>query len=81
MLKKAAILTGAAAASALVLAPAASADGSDNDGVNALNGNNISAVPVQLCDANVIGKLVNQDSPEKVQCVNAPLTDHPKAES
>ena len=79
MLKKAAILTGVAAASAMALVPAAHADSSDDDGVNALNGNNISVLPVQLCDANVVGKLVNQDSFSKIKCVNAPVVDHPKA--
>ena len=79
MAKKAAILTGAVAG-LLALAPVANADSGDNDGVNLLNDNNISVLPIQACDTNVVGKLVNQDSPEKVKCVNAPLTDHPKVE-
>ncbi len=82
MLKKAAIL-GGAAASLLAVAPMAHADSSDNDGINVLNGNNISAVPVQACGNNVAvgGAVVPILSPQKVQCVNAPIVDHPSVES
>jgi len=77
VVKKAAILTGAVAG-LLALAPVANADSGDNDGVNVLNDNNVSVLPIQACDTNVLGKLVNQSSPSKMQCVNAPVTDHPK---
>lgn len=58
----------------------AMADTGDDDGVNVGNDNNVQLLPVQLCDVNVVGKLVQQDSPEKVKCGNAPLVDHPKVE-
>ncbi|MFR9729974.1 hypothetical protein ACL03H_12150 [Saccharopolyspora sp. MS10] len=78
MLKKAVIVAGAAAG-LMALAPIANADSADNDGVNVLNDNNISAVPVQLCGNNVavLGAVVPILSPQTSQCVNAPVVDHP----
>ncbi|MEU6131606.1 hypothetical protein ABZ805_20730 [Saccharopolyspora sp. NPDC047091] len=78
MLKKAVVVAGAAAG-LMALAPIANADSADNDGVNLLNGNNISAVPVQLCGNNVavLGAVVPVLSPQTSQCVNAPVVDHP----
>ncbi|MDI2032858.1 hypothetical protein QFW96_29850 [Saccharopolyspora sp. TS4A08] len=78
MLKKAVIVAGAAAG-LLALAPMANADSSDNDGVNILNDNNVSAVPVQLCGNNVaaLGAVVPIASPNSSECVNAPIVDHP----
>lgn len=73
---------GAVAAGAGLLASGvpAMADTGDDDGVNLGNDNNVQLLPVQACDVNVVGKLVNQGSPEEVQCGNAPLVDHPKVE-
>ena len=80
MLKKAVVVAGAAAG-LMALAPMANADSADNDGVNALDGNNISAVPVQLCNNNVavIGVVANVLSPQVSHCTNAPVVDHPSA--
>ncbi|GAB2659640.1 hypothetical protein GCM10027271_17920 [Saccharopolyspora gloriosae] len=80
MMKKAVIVAGAAAG-LMALAPIANADSADNDGVNVLNDNNISAVPVQLCGNNVavLGAVVPILSPQTSQCVNAPVVDHPSA--
>ncbi|QUH00186.1 hypothetical protein HUO13_04615 [Saccharopolyspora erythraea] len=82
MLKKAAILAGAAAG-LLALAPVANADSADNDGVNILNDNNISAVPIQLCgnDVAVVGAVAKVASAQTTQCVNAPVVDHPSQNS
>lgn len=67
------------AATGLVMAaPLAMADSHDDDGINAVNGNNISAVPVQLCGndvAAVIGVIANIASPDITNCVNAPITE------
>lgn len=82
MLKKAVILAGASAG-LMALAPMANADSADNEGVNALNDDNISAVPVQLCnnDVAVLGAVVEVLSPSQAECVNAPIADHPSSES
>ena len=80
MLKKAAIVTGAAA-SLLALAPVANADSMGNEGVNVLNDTNASVLPVQACGNNVaaLGLTVPILSPQTAQCVNAPIVDHPSA--
>ncbi len=80
MLKKAVIVAGAVAG-LLALAPVANADSSDNDGVNVLNDNNVSVLPVQLCGNNVavVGAVIPIASPSHTQCVNAPILDHPSA--
>ncbi|MEV4646827.1 hypothetical protein [Saccharopolyspora sp. NPDC049357] len=80
MLKKAAIVAGAAAG-LLALAPVANADSEDNDGVNVLNDNNLSVLPVQACGNNVavLGAVVPILSPQTAECVNAPVLDHPSA--
>ncbi|GAA4861108.1 hypothetical protein GCM10025787_52520 [Saccharopolyspora rosea] len=76
-------VVGAAAVGAMTLgSTAAFADSADNDGINAIDGNNISAVPVQLCNDNVgalIGVIVPILSPQTGDCVNAPVVDHPSA--
>ncbi|TDD86453.1 hypothetical protein E1202_18825 [Saccharopolyspora karakumensis] len=53
------------------------ADSSDNDGVNLLNDNNVSAVPIQLCGNNaaVLGVTAPIASPQDSACVNAPITE------
>lgn len=81
MLKKAVIVAGAAAG-LLALAPVANADSSDNDGVNVLNDNNLSVLPVQACGNNVavLGAVVPILSPQASECVNAPIVDHPSAD-
>jgi hypothetical protein len=80
VLKKAAIVAGAAAG-LLAVAPVANADSADNDGINALNDNNLSALPTQTCGSNaaVSSTVVPLLSPQPNECVNAPLVDHPKA--
>ncbi|SFS38066.1 hypothetical protein [Saccharopolyspora flava] len=72
---------GVAALSIVTLGSAAFADTADNDGVNLLDDNNISAVPVQACGNNVgaaIGVVVPVLSPQSSDCVNAPVVDHPQ---
>ena len=82
MLKKAAIVAGAAA-SLMALAPVANADSADNDGVNILNDNNLSVLPIQACgnDIAVLGAVVEILNFESTNCVNAPIVDHPSAKS
>ena len=74
---------GVAALGVVTLGGTAFADTADNDGVNVLDDNNISAVPVQACGNNVaaaIGLTVPVLSPQTAQCVNAPVVDHPSVE-
>ncbi|GAA4850499.1 hypothetical protein [Saccharopolyspora rosea] len=80
MLKKAAIIAGAAAG-LMALAPVANADTADNDGINLLNDNDLSVLPVQVCNSNVavLGAIVPILSPQTGDCVNAPVVDHPSA--
>lgn len=80
MLKKAVIVAGAVAG-LLALAPVANADSEDNDGINLLNDNNVSVLPVQLCGNNVavLGAVLPIASPNSSECVNAPIMDHPSA--
>ena len=80
MLKKAAIVAGAAAG-LMALAPVANADTADNDGINLLNDNNLSVLPVQVCNSNVavLGVVAPILSPQTGDCVNAPVVDHPSA--
>ncbi|SDR17741.1 MULTISPECIES: hypothetical protein [Actinopolyspora] len=82
MLKKATAAVGIAAAGMMAMAPIASADTKDNDGINVLNDNNLSVLPVQLCnnDVAVLGAVVPILSPSNAKCVNAPVVDHPKAD-
>ncbi|CAM00251.1 hypothetical protein [Saccharopolyspora erythraea] len=63
----------------LAVAPMANADSADNDGVNVLNDNNISALPIQACgnDIAVVGVIAKLFSTQSTQCVNAPIVDHP----
>ncbi|MGI8310126.1 hypothetical protein [Saccharopolyspora hattusasensis] len=79
MLKKAAIVAGAAAG-LLALAPVANADSADSAGINIANDNNVSVLPVQACGNNiaVAGAVVPIASPQLSNCVNAPIVDHPK---
>ena len=72
---------GVAALSIVTLGSTAFADTADNDGVNLLDDNNVSAVPVQACGNNVgaaIGAAVPILSPQTAECVNAPVVDHPE---
>ncbi|TDD93104.1 hypothetical protein E1202_00215 [Saccharopolyspora karakumensis] len=71
---------GVAALSIVTLGSTAFADTADNDGVNLLDDNNISAVPVQACGNNVavVGLTVPLLSPQNAECVNAPVVDHPQ---
>ncbi|MGJ7907576.1 hypothetical protein ACOQFL_13990 [Actinopolyspora sp. H202] len=81
MLKKTAATVGIAAAGMIVMAPMASADTKDNDGINVLNDNNLSVLPIQACGNNiaVLGVVANVLSSQSTECVNAPVVDHPKA--
>ncbi|MGP4019680.1 hypothetical protein [Saccharopolyspora sp. 5N708] len=67
----------------MALAPIANADSADNDGINVLNDNNLSVLPIQACGNNVavLGAVVPILSPQLNKCVNAPIVDHPKVES
>ena len=80
MLKKAVVVAGAAAG-LMALAPIANADSADNDGVNLLNDNNLSVLPIQACGNNVavLGAVVPVLSPQTSECVNAPVVDHPSS--
>ncbi|AOS61653.1 hypothetical protein [Actinoalloteichus hymeniacidonis] len=75
MLKKAGAVA-AAAAGLMMLAPAAFAGSYDNDGINILNDNQLSVLPIQLCGNNVavLGIIVPIASPQISDCTNAPLT-------
>ncbi|WP_245560175.1 hypothetical protein [Actinopolyspora halophila] len=71
---------GVAAMGMMTLGTAAFADTADNDGINAVDDNNISAVPIQACGNDigaVVGVIAEVLSPESSQCVNAPVVDHP----
>ncbi|WP_343231344.1 hypothetical protein [Saccharopolyspora ipomoeae] len=59
----------------------ASADTTDNDGINIGNDNNVSVAPVQLCGNNVgvLGLVAPIGSGQDVECTNAPIVDHPEA--
>ncbi|MGJ7906136.1 hypothetical protein ACOQFL_06610 [Actinopolyspora sp. H202] len=71
----------AAAAGLMAVGSPAMADSKDNDGINILNDNNVSVLPIQLCgnDVAVLGANLNIASPETTKCVNAPIVDHPTA--
>ncbi|MEV4644453.1 hypothetical protein [Saccharopolyspora sp. NPDC049357] len=64
----------------MLIGTPASADSTDNDGVNLGNDNNLSVLPVQLCGNNVavLGAVAPIASPQNVECVNAPIVDHPE---
>ncbi|GAB3544154.1 hypothetical protein J2S53_004386 [Actinopolyspora lacussalsi] len=71
---------GVATLGMMTMGTVAFADTKDNDGINVLDDNNISAVPVQACGNNVgaaVGVIVNLLSSQNSQCVNAPVVDHP----
>nr|WP_039789850.1 hypothetical protein [Actinoalloteichus spitiensis] len=80
-MKKAGAVAGAAAG-LMMLAPVASADSYDNDGINILNDNNLSVLPIQLCGNNVavLGVIIPIASPQINDCTNAPILDHNKVE-
>nr|WP_217641360.1 MULTISPECIES: hypothetical protein [Actinopolyspora alba group] len=64
----------------MTMGTVAFADTKDNDGINAVDDNNISAVPIQACNNNisaVIGVTLNLLTAQNSQCVNAPVVDHP----
>ncbi|GAA4829736.1 hypothetical protein [Saccharopolyspora rosea] len=74
-------LLGAAAAAAglMAIGAPAFADSADNDGINLLDDNNISVLPIQACndDVGVLGIALPIASPQTGDCVNAPVLDHP----
>jgi hypothetical protein len=64
------------------------ADSTGNNGINVLNGTNVSVLPVQLCLNSLTGILSSvinvgggaaTGSPQTNNCVNAPVVDHPRA--
>ncbi|MEV0704491.1 hypothetical protein AB0I53_42150 [Saccharopolyspora sp. NPDC050389] len=73
-------LFGAATAAVAMLAigSPAFADSYGNDGINLLNDNNVSVLPVQLCGNNVgvLALVAPIGSPQINNCVNAPIFDH-----
>ncbi|MGP4020458.1 hypothetical protein [Saccharopolyspora sp. 5N708] len=71
----------AVAAAMLAVASPAFADSADNDGINALEDNNLSVIPVQACGNNVavLAIVLPILSPQADKCVNAPIVDHPSA--
>ncbi|SDP45223.1 hypothetical protein SAMN04487905_104169 [Actinopolyspora xinjiangensis] len=56
------------------------ADSYDNDGINILNDNNVSILPIQACGNNVgvLGAAGNLLGSQSAYCVNAPIVDHAK---
>lgn len=75
---------GATALSTAAMGATAFADSLDNDGLNLINDNNLSLLPIQACGtdiAAVIGVIAPIGSPEFVECNNAPVTDHPSVEN
>jgi hypothetical protein len=76
-------IAGVAAASASMLAVAspAFADSANNNGVNVLDDNNASVLPIQACGNNIgalVGVVIPILSPQTNACVNAPIVDHPR---
>ncbi|GAA2778832.1 hypothetical protein [Saccharopolyspora taberi] len=74
-------VAGAAALGVIALGSTAFADSADNEGVNLLDDNNLSVLPIQACGNDVgalIGIPVKILSGSHTECVNAPLVDHPK---
>jgi hypothetical protein len=62
------------------------ADSTNNNGVNLLDGNNVSVLPIQLCpgSSGILSDIVKVGSgsalsPQTTNCVNAPIIDHPRA--
>jgi hypothetical protein len=84
-------LVGAVAIGSGLLAAGAPAyaDSAGNNGLNLLNGDNVSVLPTQLCLNGLAGVLSNVidvgsgtvASPQTDNCVNAPIVDHPSATS
>ncbi|GAA4886063.1 hypothetical protein [Saccharopolyspora cebuensis] len=69
----------AGAASLLAVASPAFADSIGNDGINAVNDNNINAVPINACGNNIaalIGVIVPVASAQVPDCNNSPIVDH-----
>ncbi|GAA0505610.1 hypothetical protein A8924_6567 [Saccharopolyspora erythraea NRRL 2338] len=70
---------GVAAVGVMTLGAPAFADSVDNNGVNVVNDNNISAVPVQACGNDIgaiVGVILKLGSEQTTSCVNAPIVDH-----
>ncbi len=71
----------AAAGLSSVAAPAF-ADSIKDEGVNAIDDNNASVLPIQACNDNVaaaVGIIIPVLSPADAHCTNAPVVDHPVA--
>ena len=73
----------AAAVSMMALAGPAFADSANNEGVNVLNDNNASVLPIQACgnDVAALGAVVEVLNAEQTKCTNAPVVDHPSSHS
>lgn len=74
------------AASLALLAAPAFADSAGNNGLNLADDNNVSVLPVQICNSGPVNVLAvpvhllsdsNSQSPQNVNCVDAPIVDHP----
>jgi hypothetical protein len=75
-------IVGATAFGMATLGATAFADSADNDGTNTGNDLNTSTGPLQTCSTDVTGTtLLGLGSPTTNNCTNAPLVDHPTAES
>lgn len=78
-------VAGAAGIAALGMATFGStafADTAGNEGVNLVDDNNISAVPIQACGNNIgaaVGIVLPILSPQVSNCTNAPVVDHPSS--
>lgn len=72
----------------MVAAPAF-ADSAANNGVNLLDDDNVSVLPVQVCNTGEVVPVLSHvvdllghsqsQSPNTNDCVNAPIVDHPTA--
>ncbi len=62
----------------LAVGSPAFADSYGNDGINVLDDNNTSVLPIQLCGNNigVLAYVAPFASPQINNCVNAPILDH-----
>ncbi len=60
------------------------ADSHGNNGINVLDDNDVSVLPIQACNDNVAllgGLIIPIGSPQNAQCTNAPVVDHPVAKN
>lgn len=74
------------AAGLMSIGAPAFADSAGNNGVNLLDDNNLSVLPIQVCNSGTADVLAiplhllsdnEAGSPHDVECANAPILDHP----